>query len=353
MLLSLASLTPRRLMEAAHARGSARNCLHAVRAGRLGSEGDRASARRQDGAAVLAELPAVGARLVAVGDDEYPAALSDLFDPPAGLFARGLPLGRLVPRVAMVGARNCSPGGREIASLLGSAVARAGVCVVSGAARGIDSASHRGALDAGGSTVAVLGCGIDVAYPRQNRRLLERIVTSGALLSEYPPGVPPEPFRFPARNRIVAALSGAVVVIEGASGSGSMITADHALDIGREVFAVPGAVTSPLSDVPHALIRDGATLIRGPDDLLADLGLEGEANVLDASRARSPAAGLDGGEREVWDALTAASTPDMLTRRTGLTLPAVVSALVTLEMRNLIQHVGGRYERRHAGTGSS
>jgi DNA processing protein len=255
--------------------------------------------------------------------------------------------------VAIVGARNCSFAGREIASLLGAALARAGACVVSGGARGIDSAAHRGALEAGGASVAVLGCGIDVPYPRQNRRLLERIVASGALVSEYPPGLPPEPFRFPARNRIVAALSRAVVVVEGAAGSGSMITADHALDIGREVFAVPGAVTSPLSAVPHGLIRDGATLIRGPDDLLADLGLEVPADEPGGSGQDASAAGLGRAERQIWEALTVASPPDVLARSTGLPLPEVVSALVGLEMRNLTRHVGGRYERRPQGKGSS
>jgi DNA processing protein len=358
VLLSLASLTPRRLLEAAPGRGSARSCLRAVRAGRLGSTGDREHARHLDGAALLSALPAAGARLVAVHDGEYPKELLDLFDPPAGLFIRGRDLGGLRPRVGIVGARHCSPGGQEVASLLGAALARAGVCVVSGGARGIDAAAHRGALEAGGPTLSVMGCGIDVAYPRQNRGLLERIAASGALVSEYPPGVPAEPFRFPARNRIVAALSRAVVVVEGAAGSGSMITADHALEIGREVYAVPGAVTSPLSWVPHALVRDGATLIRGPQDLLADLGLTVSVEDSPTAPSMSPigspsAASLDGVERRVWEALTVASPADALARGTGLSLPEVVSALVGLEMRSLVRHVGGRYERRAVGGGSS
>jgi DNA processing protein len=324
----------------------------------LGSAGDRERARNLDGAALLSKLPAAGARLVAVHDQEYPKELLDLFDPPAGLFIRGRDLGELQPRVAIVGARHCSPGGQEVASLLGAGLARAGVCVVSGGARGIDAAAHVGALEAGGSTLSVMGCGIDVAYPRQNRDLLERIAASGALVSEYPPGVPAEPFRFPARNRIVAALSRAVVVVEGAAGSGSMITADHALDIGREVYAVPGAVTSPLSWVPHGLVRDGATLIRGPEDLLADLDLtvsvEGSAESPVASPIGSPSAGRRNGvERRVWEALTVASPADALARATGLSLPEVVSALVGLEMRSLVRHVGGRYERRTVGGGNS
>src|SRR5205809_6482365 len=156
----------------------------------------------------------------------------------------------------MVGARSCSSIGKEVATAFGRGLAGAGVCVVSGGARGIDAASHRGALRAGGRTIAVLGCGIDLLYPGQNRALLREVLGSGALVSEYPPGTPAEPFRFPARNRIVAALCRAVVVVEGARGSGSMITADHALDVGREVFAVPGAVSSPLAAVPLELIRD-------------------------------------------------------------------------------------------------
>jgi DNA processing protein len=324
----------------------------------LGSAGDREHACHLDGAALLSALPAAGARLVAVHDGEYPKELLDLFDPPAGLFIRGRDLGGLRPRVGIVGARHCSPGGQEVASLLGAALARAGVCVVSGGARGIDAAAHRGALEAGGPTLSVMGCGIDVAYPRQNRGLLERIAASGALVSEYPPGVPAEPFRFPARNRIVAALSRAVVVVEGAAGSGSMITADHALEIGREVYAVPGAVTSPLSWVPHALVRDGATLIRGPQDLLADLGLTVSVEDSPTAPSMSPigspsAASLDGVERRVWEALTVASPADALARGTGLSLPEVVSALVGLEMRSLVRHVGGRYERRAVGGGSS
>jgi DNA processing protein len=355
VLLGLASLTPRRLLQLAGRRGPARSCLRAVRAGRAGSEADQALARELDGAGLLAKVTAAGARLVAATDHEYPSRLLDLFDPPAGLFVRGDGLDRLEPRVAIVGARNCSGPGAEIASMLGGALARAGVCVVSGGALGIDAAAHRGAIEAGGATLAVMGCGIDRTYPRQNRRLLGRVADCGALVSEYPPGVTAMPFRFPARNRIIAALSRAVVVVEGATGSGSMITADHALDIGREVLAVPGPITGPLSAVPHALIREGATLIRGPEDLLTDLGLEPMAAAPNGS-GDTPAlwtAGMDAAERKVWDALTVSSPPDRLASLTGLSVPEVVSALVGLEMRRLVMQTGGRYERRPLRKGSS
>jgi DNA processing protein len=200
----------------------------------------------------------------------------------------------------------------------------------------------------------VLGSGVDVAYPRQNRCLFESILASGCIVSEYPPGTHAEPFRFPARNRIVAALSRAVVVVEGATGSGSMITAEHALDLGRDVFAVPGAVTSELAQVPLGLIREGATLIRGADDLIADLGLELLTLGSGGTGATTSPQGLlapSGREKAIWEALAAASAPDRLASLTGLPLGDVVSALVGLELRGLVRHVGGRYERRLGSRG--
>ena len=242
-----------------------------------------------------------------------------------------------------MGARNCSPSGRDVAGVLARGLALAGACVVSGGARGIDAAAHRGALRAGGRTISVLGCGIDILYPGQNRALLQEIARAGAVVSEYPPGTPAEPFRFPARNRIVAALCRAVVVVEGATGSGSMITAEHALDVGRDVFAVPGAVTSPLAAVPLELIRDGATLVRGPEDLLADLGWT-------VSSAEGVARSLSASERAVWAALTAAMAPDAVAGAAAMPLPEVISALVGLELRGAVRLVGGRYERRVEGS---
>jgi DNA processing protein len=243
--------------------------------------------------------------------------------------------------------------------MLGRALAVHGATVVSGGARGIDGAAHRGAVRAGGMTVAVLGCGIDVAYPSQNRRLFDCIVENGSIVSEYPPGTPAEPFRFPARNRIVAALSEAVVVVEGATGSGSMITAEHALDLGREVFAVPGAITSELARVPLALLREGATLIRGSDDLVSDLGLTpiapGPVGDSPTASPESPASALPlqlgGRESAVWEALTAPAAPDHLARISGLGLHEVVSALVGLELRGLVRQAAGRYERRVRSSG--
>lgn len=353
VLLHLASLTPRRLLELAQEHATAAACLDAVLHAGAASGSDRALAGSIRPDDVMSVLHRSGARFVPVGEPEYPPELLDLSDPPAGLFVRGRPLGESTLRVAMVGARNCSPSGRDMALALAGALARAGVCVVSGGARGIDAAAHRGALRAGGRTIAVLGCGIDLLYPGQNRALLQEIVGSGTVVSEYPPGTPAEPFRFPARNRIVAGLSRAVVVVEGASGSGSMITADHALDVGREVFAVPGPVTSPLAAVPLDLIRDGATLVRGPHDLLGDLGFPVAApDALgggDAGAGDGPGRSLPAAERAVWEALTIPMAADSLVGAAGMALPEVMSALVGLELRGKVRQVGGRYERRVEG----
>ena len=358
VLLGLASVTPRRLLAESAVSPSADACLDAVRAGRLGSPADRARAARADPAGVAEQVAALGARLVAVGDPEYPTSLLDLHDPPAGLLLRGLGLGRIQAAVAIVGARSCSPTGREVAAALAAALAGAGAATVSGGARGIDAAAHRGALEAGGPTIAVLGSGIDVAYPRSNRSLLEEVAQRGTLVSEYPPGIPPEPFRFPARNRIVAALSRGVVVVEGAAGSGSVITADYALQLGREVFAVPGPVTSELAQAPLALLRDGAGLIRGPEDLLGDLGL---------ARGSEAGGGCDGGppgggpiralERQLaspdlatWRAIVAPLPAEAIARAARLSMGEAVAALVRLELLGLVRRVGGRYERRAATT---
>jgi Predicted Rossmann fold nucleotide-binding protein involved in DNA uptake len=186
--------------------------------------------------------------------------------------------------------------------------------------------------------VAVLGCGIDVAYPASNRELLRRIRETGSVVSEYPPGTAAEPQHFPSRNRIVAALGAALVVVEGAKKSGSRISVEHALDLGRDVYAVPGPVSSPLSQTPLELIRDGATLIRGADDLLFDLGVADRISDL-------PELDLPDHEGRVYRALTSASLPDTIARAAGLAIPDAVTALVGLELRGLARSTGGRYER--------
>jgi DNA processing protein len=283
------------------------------------------------------------------GDDDYPAGLLDLADPPAAMFVRGRSLEGMDLAVAMVGARNCSPLGDEVARRFAGELAARGAWVVSGGARGIDSASHEGALSVGGATAAVLGSGIDIAYPKRSRDLLDRILEAGTVVSEYPPGVPAQPFRFPARNRIVASMADAVLIVEGAEGSGSLITADFALDLGRPVFAVPGPVTSPLSEVPLSLIRDGAAMVRNGEDLLADLGRldprPGRDRFGPGGPARVPD-GLTEMERRVAEAISGPTLPEVLAAKLGCTLADVVTAIVGLEVRGLARTVGGRVERR-------
>jgi len=350
VLLCLPGLTPRRLRMLAEGVGGAAACLDAVRVGHpTVARADRARAERLRARDMSTRLDEVGARIAVPGDDDYPRGLLDLSDPPAALFVRGGSVVRSDVAVAMVGARNCSPLGAEVARSFGRDLAAAGASVVSGAARGIDAASHEGALAAGGHTIAVLGSGIDVAYPSRSRDLLDRILESGSVVSEYPPGVPARPFRFPARNRLVAAISDAVLIVEGAEGSGSLITADFALDLGRPVFAVPGPVTSPLSEVPLALIRDGAGLVRNGEDLLVDLGR------LDPHPARGLSAGTLSGrlpdgltetERRVAEAIAGPTLPEVLATVLGCSLAEVLTAVVGLEVRGLVRTVGGRVERR-------
>ena len=340
VLSALRGIKPFQLHELAWSEGTAEASLDAIRAGAAGSEADREWAGSLEPAAIERNALALGARFVTPVDDEYlPVFLELLHDPPAALFVSGRPLTALGERVAVVGARNCSPLGNEVAMSIGAGLGGAGACVVSGAARGIDAASHRGALNAGGTSIAVLGSGHDLPYPKGSSQLVESIAGAGAVVSEYAPGVVAEPFRFPARNRLVAALGRALVVVEGARGSGSMISVDHALDLGRDVFAVPGPVASPLAEVPLALIRDGATMIRGADDLLDDLGYA-------ARLETEPPPTLEPDERRVYDALGGAGLPDAIASRTELPLSSVLTLLLSLELKGLVRSAGGRYERR-------
>jgi DNA processing protein len=342
-LSGLRSLRPLAVHAEAWERGTAAGCLESVRSGRLGSDGDREWLLRIDPDVTASRVADAEARFVTPADPEYDQRLLDLSDPPAGLFLKGRPLTDLPDRVAIVGSRKCSDLGRSVAEDLGRALVAAGLAVVSGAANGIDAAAHRGALQAGGRTVAVLGSGIDVAYPASSRELLRTISQGGTVVSEYPPGVPAGPRHFPARNRIVVALARALVVVEGEARSGSRISVDHALELGRDIFAVPGPVTSPLAETPLEMIRDGATLIRGADDLLDDLGVD---------RELSPPAppDLDGSEERVWNALAGRLLADAVARRAGMSVPDAVTTLVRLELRGLVASAGGRFERRHRST---
>jgi DNA processing protein len=345
VLTALRGATPRKLLQVAAERGTASAVLAEIRRGRAGSANDHVFARELDAGEIAAAASSSGARVVFWGSPEYPSQLRTIHDPPMALYVVGGELPDPTSAVAVVGARRCSDLGRDLAREIGHALGLAGATVVSGAARGIDAAAHRGALQAGGATLAVMGCGVDVVYPRGSRELIERLRTHGAVVSEHAPGTPPLQRNFPARNRIVAGLCGATVIVEGAAGSGSLITAEHAMEFGRDVYAVPGSVVGPLSTVPLQLIRDGATMIRGPDDLLEDLGLE-------ASVLRGPErVELTEQERRVLDGLVGPSLADRVARSLDASVPEVVAILMRLELRGLVRSVGGRYELTLRGSG--
>ncbi len=219
-------------------------------------------------------LRATGTEIITYCDDRYPVLLRQIYDPPLLLFARGKTELLTEPGVAIVGTRRPSPYGTAVTDRFGRELALAGLTIISGMARGIDTAAHSAALAAQGKTIAVLGCGVDIVYPAENKKLAAQIMRDGLVLSEYPLRTPGYPQNFPVRNRIVSGLSYGVLIVEGAQYSGSAITARVALDQGREVFAVPGNITSKQSWGPNLLIRQGARLVQEPSDVLCDLPLE-------------------------------------------------------------------------------
>jgi DNA processing protein len=289
-----------------------------------------------DPTAERARLASGGIRYVGRSEPAFPELLRAIHDPPPGLYVRGDGglelLGR--PCVAIVGARACSGYGRAVARTVAQELAAAGVVVVSGLARGVDGEAHRGALAAGGPTVAVLGCGIDRDYPAAHAELARRIRESGAVVSEYGPGVEPAPWRFPARNRIIAGLSAATVVVEARERSGALITADFALEEGRDVLAVPGEITSSLSAGTNALLRLGASPLLGAADVLALLGID----------PSPPSAAPEGNPAAVLARLSEGPAgADELVRGTGLAAGAVAAALTELELEGRVTEEGGVY----------
>jgi DNA processing protein len=271
-------------------------------------------------------------------DRLFPERLRAIFDPPRELYVRGGGAPELLGSraVAVVGARSCSPYGAQVARMLGRELASAGVVVVSGLARGIDGEAHRGALEASGRTVGVLGCGIDRDYPASNAVLSRRIEENGLVVSEYEPGVEPAPWRFPARNRIIAGLCEGVVVVEARERSGALITADFALEEGRDVFAVPGEITASLSAGTNALLKLGAIPLTSSDDVLDVLGVERPTAPEGVDVSPDAAKVLE----LVRDAPAGA---DELTARGVLEAGAVSVALTELELAGLVAAADGVY----------
>lgn len=326
--------------------------------------------------------------LLTLADPGYPAALFDTGDPPLLLFVRGNPELLVRPSVAIVGARSATEGGKDNARAFARYLAGRGWTIISGLARGIDAAAHEGALQAGttgGSTVAVLASGLDIVYPRQHTALTEAIAADGCVVTEYPPGTPAQPFRFPDRNRLVAALSRGVLVVEAAAQSGSLLTAKLALECGREVFAIPGSIHAPLARGCHALIRQGAKLVEQGRDIEEELLRTGPVPAgVAASVPGAPPAPRDGRRANgEWTTARASgyeedpsptarsvtrmlkdptvgrvlaalgydpADTDQLCRRSGLAFSRVAAVVTELELNEVVQRLDdGRYVRRQQG----
>ncbi|NLZ45001.1 MAG: DNA-protecting protein DprA [Clostridia bacterium] len=298
------------------------------------------------------KLKAKGIKYLLYPEEKYPRLLKMIPDPPPVLYYTGDFQSEDQWAVAVVGSRSATPGGLEFTRELAAGLAAHGITVVSGLARGIDTAAHRGALAAGGGrTIAVLGSGLDRIYPRENEELAREISRRGAVCSEFPPGTEPLPGNFPVRNRIISGLSLGVVVVEAAADSGSLITAEHALEQGREVFAVPGPVTRRANQGSNRLIKQGAALVEGVADILAVLNLPFPAGAETAAATemtgKAQPAGLTAAEARVWQLL--ADGPchiDLLVRESGLPASEVAAALALLEMKGLVSAVATKTYQR-------
>lgn len=282
------------------------------------------------------------------GDVRFPTALAAIHDPPQTLWVRGDAEAFRVPSVAIVGSRTASPYALEVARRLGADLARRDVAVVSGLARGVDSAAHRGALEGGGITIAVFGCGVDVIYPAEHRALSARICERGALVSEFPAGTPPRKEHFPQRNRIISGLSLAVVIVEAAEGSGSLITAEFALDQGRTVLAVPGNVLGGRNCGAHALLRDGAKLVECADDILEELPLGIRDSGLGISTEKESRRVKPASQDPVLRSMDEGDAYDLdeISERSGLDRMKLLPRLLELELAGAVRRVdGGRFVR--------
>ncbi len=301
-----------------------------------------------DLAAELERVKKSGAQVLTWEDPRYPERLHMINDPPPVLYIRG----ELRPAddwaVALVGTRKATAYGREVARLLATDLARAGVTIVSGLAKGIDTLAHRGAIDAGGRTLAVLGSGVDIIYPYENLRLAHEVVRHGALISEYPLGAAPEASNFPPRNRIISGLSRGVIVVEAGEQSGALITAAFAADQGRDVFAVPGSIFQRGSVGTNRLIRDGATPVLSADDVLEALDLKRVAQHVEAQMLLP----TDATEALLFEHIGDEATHvDEIGRAAGLPIATVTSTLAIMELKGLVRSVGGMNYVRARETG--
>ncbi len=295
-------------------------------------------ARREiDPARELARLAQLDVTALTWADDAFPPLLRQIPSPPVLLYVRGAIEARDELAVAVVGTRNATAYGRSVTRRLAADLAASGVTVVSGLARGIDAAAHRAALDAGGRTLAVFGCGLDVIYPPEHRRLAEEVAAQGALISEYPLGRQPAAEQFPVRNRLISGLSLGVVITESRERSGALITAEFAGVQGRDVFAVPGSILNQSSAGPHRLIQDGAKLVMRVEDILQDLNI----HLTGRQAALTAAAPLSVEEQQIFDLLEGDPLHvDEISVQTQIPVQQVSSVLTLMEVRGIVHAVG-------------
>lgn len=297
----------------------------------------------------LKKLKGMGINVIFEDDPFYPENLKHIYDPPKVLFYAGNIKILQSRMLAVVGARKATYYGLDMAETIARDLSEAGLCVVSGMARGIDTAAHRGALGAAGQTVAVLGCGIDVVYPRENRKLMAEIIERGIVISEFPPGTPPRAMNFPRRNRIISGLSEGILIVEAAIKSGSLITADFALEQGRDVFAVPGLVSNALSRGAHRLIKQGAKLVEEANDILEDLGIE---QVGKSSPQKIRLNDLTNIEEKIYNIISDAPvSSEEIIVKLGVEPSEVLSALLTMELDGLVGKLPGQLYIRRAKAG--
>lgn len=298
----------------------------------------RAGADPEEVARALDWAAAPGNHVLALGDEHYPQSLLETADPPSLLYAKGRVELLQAASIAIVGSRNATPQGRDTARAFARALGAAGLTIVSGLALGIDAAAHEGGLASAGSTIAIVGTGLDVVYPARNRDLAHRIAADGVLLSEYPLGTGAIAANFPRRNRLISGMSRGVLVVEAAIRSGSLSTARFAGEQGREVFAIPGSIHSPLSRGCHALIKQGAKLVESAEDVLEELGLGARA-APDLGAATSDDPLLDAMGHDPCDL-------DTLVARSGLAVDALQVRLAELELDGVVACLpGGRFQR--------
>ena len=300
------------------------------------------------------ELAAVrkiaGCSLLNWTEPEYPQTLLQIYDPPVLLYVRGDRQVLNLPSISIVGTRRPTLYGTQMARRLGRDLAARGLVIVSGLARGIDGIAHQGAMDAHGRAIGVLGTGIDVCYPKENKKLYEKVLERGAIISEFPLRTHPAPENFPVRNRIVAGLPLGVVVVEGAQYSGSLITARLAMEFGREVYGVPGNVTQPVSFAPNQLIKQGAKLVTCADDVIEELPTPIRAALVQAEQPEAEqrnllaAAELNGSEKKLYELLSAEEPVhiDEIVERSGLNSSEVLATLFTLEMKGIVRQMPGK-----------